>query len=819
VDTLRQDLRQALRSLRGAPRLTLAALGCMALGIGSALFIVTLAHAILLQRLPFPDAQRLVRIWTVQRGTTLRGGLSHLDASDIREQAASFDAVEWTARTRAAVATAEGTERVRGESVTPGYFGLIGIRPVLGRLFTEEEYAPAAAPVIVLGDALWKRKYGGRADILGQSVRLRSSFSNDAERLHTVVGVMPPGFAGTVDEDVSEFWLPIEQYTPYRILENRDSRSAWAIARIANGSSLHGAQRELIGISLRLAEAHPDSYLNLELRTEPIGENWRERLRPGLLMLLGAAMLLLVIACTNIAHLLLARLISRRTELTVRMALGAGRGRILRQLLTESLVLALAGGLMGATLASASVRLFVSRQVIQLPAYVRITPDWRVLIFAIVLVLATCLLFGALPAWLGARADVGRLRDAGRGSGGGRRQRVLGDALVGGEIALTFLLLSAATLMLRSYTNLLRTDPGYRTENLARLAVSLDAAAFPDAQAMFGFVRDAKQQLASQPGVAGVSFMAGVLPPWFDADVHLALDGVPSAALSSVQHHSIDADFLGVMDIALLHGRALHATDDVDAPRVALVSETLARAIAGGDGSGALVRPVQLVRDAARRELTEPIEVVGIVEDVRYHGPLTARTADHDLYVPIEQAPDRVFSIAVQTSTDAALLIPQLQRELGRLAPTSPQHWTSTMENELKLQFGSARLHAWLTVVFGGSALLLAVLGVYGVLAHTVSRRRGELGIRMAVGAQPLDIVRLVLGQASRPLLLGITSGAALAFVSGRFLGALVYDLTPTDPATFALVGVSLLGLGLLASWLPVRRAVRVEPVVVLRGE
>jgi predicted permease len=673
---------------------------------------------------------------------------------------------------------------------------------------------------MILGHALWMRTFGGRPDIVGQTVRARGNAGmGEREQLFTVVGVMPPGFAGTVDPDISEFWLPIEQYTPRSLLDRRRARSTWVLARLRPGGSVASAHAEVAAIGRQLAAEHPDDYRELSLGVEPVGETWRERFRDGLTMVTVAAGLLLLIACVNIAYLLLTRLAQREHELRIRVALGAPRASIVRQLLLESLLLTLTGGLAGTLLAVWGVRAFAAAEVFRLPTYVPLAVDATVVALALGLVVLTAVLSGALPAVFVSRVGSSQqLREIGRGTTLGRRQRLAIDMLVAAEVAFSFLLLTGSMMMVRTYANLVRSDVGYRTENLQRLAVSLDPQEYPSAENQLAFARDAKAALAGQPGVRAVSFMAGVLPPWFDPEVQLGVGGAARPELSAVNRHPVDEDFFGVMDIAIRDGRAFLPTDRADTRRVAVVSHSVARALAGGDGRDALGRTVQILRDPRQPSTAEPFVVVGIAEDVRYHGPRAARAGDHDLYIPMAQAPSSILSIAVETERDARLLLPTIQRILGRLAPTSPIHWVSTMEEELGLQFGDARLYAWLTGVFGGSALLLVTIGIYGVISNAVTRRWSELGVRMAVGARPRDIVTLVLSQASRPLAIGIAIGAVGSLAGATLATSLVYGMASTDPLTFVGVGLMLFGTGLGASVLPARRATRLDPKEVLQA-
>jgi predicted permease len=457
--------------------------------------------------------------------------------------------------------------------------------------------------------------------------------------------------------------------------------------------------------------------------------------------------------------------------------------------------------------------------VFRLPSYVPLTVDASVVALALGLVLVTSVLSGALPAAFVSRVGSSQqLREVGRGSTLGRKQRLAVDGLVAAEVAFSFLLLTGSMLMVRTYANLVRSDLGFRTENLQRLAISLDPQEYATADRQLAFAREAKVALAGQPGVRGVSFMAGILPPWFDPEVQLGVGGAPRPELATVNRHPVDEEFFSVMEIAIRDGRGFLASDRADTRRVAVVSVSIARALAGGDGREALGRSFQIMRDPRQPSTAQDVLVVGIAEDVRYNGPRAERRADLDLYVPMTQAPSPIMSIAVVTDRDPGLSLPSLQRTLGRLAPTSPIHWVSTMEEELGLQFGDARLYAWLTGVFGASALLLVTIGIYGVISNAVTRRWSELGVRMAIGARPADIIALVLGQASGPMAIGLVVGAAVSVAAGSLAASLVYGVTSTDPLTYAGVGAILLATGLVASFLPARRATRLDPKDVLQA-
>jgi putative ABC transport system permease protein len=821
MDTIWRDLRYGLRSLLKTRRLSFAAFACVALGIGSAVFMFTLINAVLLLRPPFPNADRLARVRLLTKEGSGQGDVSYLEFQELRSQAKSFDDIEMVARTRMAVMNGERAERVRGEAVTPGYFDLLGLKPAQGRLFSPDEYLPSGNNVVLIGDALWRRMFASDPAILGKPLRVRGR--QGANQVYTIIGVMPPGFAGMVDYDISEFWMPLEHSPLRAIFPTRDARNIWTLGRLGAGRTVAAAQAEVQQIGRRLAGSYPGVYAGYELRVEPFGESFRAPVRAGLLMLTVAAGLLLVIACTNIVSLMLARLVQREQELTLRFVLGAKRWWVLRQLLIESLLLSLLGGLVGTLLAVWAIQLFVATQSMKLPWYVHLGVDWRVLALAVGLVVVTGALFGALPAWFGAHVNASQqLREAGRSATLGRRQQLYGQALVVLEVSFTFVLVIGAMLMLRTYLNLTKSDVGFRTHNVLRLSITLDSTDFPDRENWVQFAERAKEALRHYPGVRDVAAMAEALPPYDDNDFDMALNGVPNDALKQVGRHSIDPDFLRVMGIPLKWGRNVLPADKNGTPRVALVSQSLARFLAGGDGHAALGKTFQLVRNPQTHELSPNYEVVGIVKDILYKGPrpLAGGAITHyEIYVPLPQSPSPTLSTAVVTEGDPALLSLPLQRELGRLAPNSPLHWISTMEEELRGQYTDSRFYAYLTSGYSVCALLLAVLGIYGVLANSVSRRFRELGIRMANGAQGSDIVRLVVGQGMRILLLGLLFGAVVAILGTKLLASLLYGVGASDPTSFSVVASIFLLLGLAACYLPARRATKVDVMTALRIE
>jgi predicted permease len=784
---------------------------CAALGLGAAIFMSTLVNAVLFAKPPMPDADRLMRVWTSAIASKQQSDVSYPELLDIRSRASSFDMVEGVSRTRLALTTDAGTERLRGESVTPGYFSLIGVEPALGRLFGAAEYTPDSDRPVIISFSLWQRRFGGRSDVLGQPFRTRPTSRQSAGSVRTIVGVMPRGFVGTVDPDVSDFWLPVAHYEPASVLSDRSVRSTWALARLRPGASPAEARSEVAAIAAALATGYPAAYDRVTLTAEPFGETWRERFRLSLYTLLAATGLLLLIACTNIATLLLARLAQRESEMRVRLALGAPRARIVRQLLAESLIIAIVGGIAGLALASVAVRAFASAGVFDLPPYVELGLEPVTVAIGMALVVITGLVFGVLPARVGAGVSIAR--EAGVRVSQGVRQRQYGRALIVAQVAFTCLLLVGSTLLFRTYQALVGGDLGYRTTGLLRMAVTPDPNAFHDTAARLALAENIKRTFDAYPGVERSATMAGVLQPWFDDAVDVEINA--DDRLRDVGRHAVGPDYFEVMGMRLMQGRTFGPADRAAGATSGLASQTLAQRLRDRTGRDAIGQRVMLSAPGTDRH--EALTIIGVVNDVVYNGPLRPRAADHDLYVPLELGAPGPLSIAIHTRVDPATLIEPLSRELGRLAPTSPQHWISTMQDELGLQYRDAQLYASLSGVFGASATLLALLGIYGVLANSIARRHRELGVRMAVGARGSDIARLVLAEGARMLVSGVTLGTALALGASRLVSGLLYGVGPSDPMTYLVVAALLFLMGMTACIVPSIRAAKLDPLKALR--
>jgi putative ABC transport system permease protein len=815
-------LHSALRSLLRSPRLSLAAIACIGLGAAATAAVATLVGATVMRPLPFPDADRLVRIWW-EDGANPRVSLSIPELRDCAALA-SFDVLLGTARVRAVVTFDGGAERVRGEGVTPGYFETLGIRPGVGRLLEDADHRADAPRVMVISQGLWTRHYGGDPHIVGRTLRTDRA-------AYTVVGVASGRFAGTVEDDIVEFWIPLSQYEPASMLQDRSVRQSWAIGRLREGSSAAAAGAEAASLGESLARQYPDAYKNLRLRVEPMGENWRSSFRRSGLLLSGAAALLLLVAAVNVAGLLLARVLTRRRELAVRAALGAGRPRLIRQLLLEAVLLVAAGGALGLLAAPVVLQAFLSLSPVALPPYLHLEPDAAALLASMVALGVTGLLAGTAPALVGSRVEPGEvLKDDARGSVGSRVERRWGGALVAIEIALTLVLLVFGGLLLRSWERQQSAELGYRSDGIARLAVTMSAQDVRDPAAIPAFRESLRAAVAAHPGVEQVGLVWLTLPPWDSERFRVRFDGLdPALAVDGllVGAHLADAGLLPTLGIAIVSGRNLEETDLLHGRNVAVVSRSLAERMGGPDR--AMGRELVLP-DATAGMPTGAFRVVGVAENVAWDGTreqdtrrfLGAATSDpraarDDVYLPLGPFRGRAISIAAYTRGDEGALLEPLRRRIAQLAPTSAVHWTSTMRDELAGEYESSRFYALIVAAFSTSALLLTAVGVFAVLSHGVARRTNEIGLRMALGATPRHIARLVLGGALVPLSAGVAAGLIGAVVFARATAGLLYGIEPLDLLSFFGASAVLLVVALPAGWLPARRAASLEPMKALR--
>jgi putative ABC transport system permease protein len=818
-------LHSAIRSLVRSPRLSLSAVACIGLGAAAVASVSTLVGATLLRPLPFPDAHRLARLWLADDNDP-RVSLSIPELREV-EGLRSFDLVLGTARVRPVAVLEQGAVRLRGEAVTPGYFEALAVRALHGRLLEAADHRAEAPRVAVLSHGSWVNLYGSDPGVVGRAMRTDRS-------TYTIVGVAPASFGGTIENDIIELWVPLAQYEPANLIGNRRTRQSWAIGRLAPGVSLAAAQSEAESLLAALRESHPDVYKKMHVRVEPMGENWRGGLRRSNLLLLGASVLLLAVAATNVTGLLLARVLDRRRELAVRAALGAGRGRILRQLLLEALLIVAAGGALGMLVAPSVLRAFLELSPVDFPAYVRVAPDPLALGLSLLVLCGAGLLAGCAPALVGSRVGPAEaLKDGGRGAVGGRRERRWGSVMVTCEVALTVMLLVAGGLLLRSWERLQGTSLGYRSEGIVRLAVGVSNQDVRQPADLPAFRDRLRETLLAHPGVERVGLVWPTLPPWDALRARIRFPELPPDLAEeglNVGTHLVDDGLLSTLDVPIIAGRGLTPADTTLA--VAVVSRAVAQRMGGLER--ALGSELSLVpHDDLGMDASGTFRVVGVSENVGYDGlgmqdtgryirysdPSDAFGQGLDVYLPLGRAPARPLSIAVRVGGDAAAFVEPLRRRIAEVAPTSAVHWTGTMREELAREYAPSRFYAVLVTAFSVSALLLTAVGLFAVLSHGVIRRTGEIGLRVALGARPRHIRALVLRSGLLPLAWGALGGLGGAAALAGLLRGVLHGTAPLDAGAFlGATGVMLL-VAVPASLLPARRAGALDPMRALREE
>ena len=802
---LRQDIGHAGRTLRRAPGFAVVALVTMALGIGANTAIFSVVNGLLLRDLPYADADRLVRVWG-----------AHLDTKRDRSQLSAADFIDLRARQRTfatlgAFATAGGTYlgtgdpiRLAGARVDANVFTALNVRPLLGRPFVAGEDSAGVNPTILLSHGLWQRVFGGDSAIVGKSI-------NISGRMRTVIGVLPATFFFPTMAQ-AEFFVPLD-LTPMLQDVNRARKfhNLGLVGRLRPGVTVEQARADLTAIMRQLEREYPQSNENKSTSTVAMREAVVGDTRPALLVLLGASLLVLLIACANVAGMLLSRAVSRRQELAVRAALGAGRARLVRQLLTESLVLAFVGGAIGLALATLGTRALLAAAADQLPAASQVAVDGTVLATMLVVTVACGAIFGLIPALGASRGMHDALKDATRGSGGGRGRHRLRTALVTGQLALAVVLLVGAGLLVKSLTRLQRTDLGYSLDSALTFELSLVGERYATSEGQDQFYDALYSRIGALPGVVAVGG-SGNIPLRGGSMASLAIDGrpQPQGKLPEVGYQPVSDGLFRAMGIPLKQGRAFGPTDRDSAPRVVIVSEGLAKAFwPNATPIGARIR--------LGPDPSSPLhEVVGVVGDVRMG---VADDARPTVYVSARQDHWGGAAIVVRTTADPMALLPAVRREVRAIDPTLPVTAAASMRQVQADRLTDRRLPMQLMTAFALLALTLAAVGVYGVMAYSVASRTREIGVRVALGAQPRNVFGMVVRQGLGPAAVGLTAGLAGSLALGGMLRNLLYGVEPTDPATFAMVTVVLLAVAITACLVPARRALRVDPLDALRSE
>jgi putative ABC transport system permease protein len=801
IGDLWQDVRYSVRMLMKNPGFTAVAMLTLALGIGANTAIFSVVNSVLLRPLPFREPGRLVMVW---HNNTKEGKLddpvAHPTFLDLRAQSKRLeDAAGLTPLWRFAVPTPEGPEQVDGHWVSASYFQLLGVQPLKGRAFTADEDRPGGAPAVMVSYRLWQGHFGGDPNILSRTVPLNDSAA-------PIVGVLPPGFRFLDDVDL---WAPLGQ-NPF-LPRGRIVRLVRVVGRLAPGVSLQQAQAEMESIARRLEREYPDTNTGLGARVVALDEQIVGDIRPALLVLLAGVGFVLLIACVNVAGLLVARAAAREKEIAVRLSLGASRARLVRQFLTESVLLALLGGAGGLLCALWALRLLRRLSPADLPRIEEISMDGTVLVFTLLVSVLTGLVFGLLPAWWLSRSNLQEsLKEGGRTTATGGTSRVR-NVLAVAEVALALVLLAGAGLMVRSFAQLMQVNPGFRPDHVLTMQLGLPPSYSSQPAQRVAFYREMFARLEALPGVRAAGGVTR-LPLGPGVTAKLEIEGRPVSAgeQPEIEFRRASTHYFQAMGIPLRAGRLFTERDTADALPVVVITEGAARRFwPGVDPIGKRVR--FLGPQAAW------FTIVGVIADVKHFG-LDA-DARPELYTHFDQNPPVGPVLAIRTSGDPTSLAAAARRELRRLEKELLISNVKPMTDVVSESVAERRFHTLLLGGFAAVALALAAIGIYGVLSYAVAQRTHEIGIRMALGAQRGDVFRLVVGQGMLLAVLGVGIGVVGALGVTRFLKSLLFGVTPMDPLTFAGAAVFLAGVALAACYVPARRAMRIDPMVALRYE
>lgn len=796
------DLKFAFRQLLKNPGFTAVAVLTLALGIGANTAVFSVIHAVLLRPLPFAEAERLVWLggWV---GSDKEQGVTPADFLDYREQSQSFALLAASVSETVAVnITGDGEpERLQGALVTANYLDVFGVRAALGRTFLTEEDQEGQDGVVVLSHGLWLRRFGADPSIIDKSITLDG-------RNYSVIGVMPSQFQYPPGAELwRPFGFPASAQSPFR---SRQFHFLRPVARLKPGVTMAQAQAEVETIARRLEALYPETNAKQSLFLMPLQERLVGNVRLTLFILLGAVACVLLIACTNVANLLLARAAARRREIAVRSALGASQSRVVRQLLTESTMLALLGGAGGALLATWGVRLFAALSP-SLPRADEIGISYSVLAFTLVVSLLTGVLFGLVPAWQSARVNLtNALRESGRGAdGGAQRHRAL-NLLVVAEVTLAMVLLTGSGLLVNSFARLQRVSPGFDTRYLLTARIDLpNPYAQPEQKAIF--FDQLRQRVAALPGVEAVGLVTELPLAGQSADLPFRIEGRPETEVGrgpNADIRNVNHDYFRAMRIPLLKGRWFSEADVRRNAKVIVISETLAqRFFANEDPIG------QRLRVTAPGN--EPCEIIGIVGDVRHRG--LGIELRQTIYFPSLNL--GYANLVVRTATHPKDFAAPVRKAVMDIDPKQPVANIRTMEEWMEKSVAQPRYRTLLMSGFSLVALLLSVVGIYGVVSYAVTRQTREIGLRIALGARRGNVLSLVLGRGIRLVLFGVAAGIAGALGVTRFMKNLLYNVSTTDLTTFAAAAVVLVAIALLACLIPARRAARVDPMVALRAE
>jgi putative ABC transport system permease protein len=809
---LLQDLRYATRVLARNPGFAAVALLTVGLGIGANTTIFSLVDAVLLRPLPYPNPDQLVGLgqWRNQKGQGyIQTGVSAPNIADIAKSGV-FQYVAYFRFAGFNLTEGDRPESINGIQGSSELLPMFGIAPLMGRFFRPEEAEDGHDRVAVIGYHLWQMRYGSDPAILGKSIEL------DRKR-YAVIGVMPASFRFTWDQEMDVF-VPLVLTPEERSEAGRaSSRDLQTQARLRAGLTVPQAQAAMDTLAADLARKYPAADAGWGFKVEPLHAAYYRNMRTPILIMMGAVLFVLLIACGNVANLLLARATGRKREVAVRIAIGATRGRLLAQLLTESLLLATCGGVLGLLLAYVGDRLLTASMTayhLTLPNAKIVDIDWRVALFSLAVTVATGAIFGLAPAWATAKAALSSaMKEGGANTTaeGGRRR--LRNGLVVCEIALALVLLTGAGLLVRTFVELGRVDLGIDPNGVVTMGLRLPAYKYPEAARQAAFYRDLMAKIGAIPGVKAAGAQGG------GGNVFFQPEGQPAAQPgheATASFNIVTPRFLDAMGTRLVAGRAFSDRDDADAPPVAIVSQTVAERYWPHESPLGRHLTVLARVYSGQSSSPRPLEIVGVAKDVRNEDLWQPEPA---IYVPFAQKPSAGVFLAVRAAVPPLSLVPAIREAVRSLDKEQPVNRVRTMDEMVAQTYGSIRFPMTLLWIFSGLALVLSAVGLFGVMSYTMSRRTREIGIRIALGANRGDVLRLVLREALLMVAIGIGIGLTGALALSRVMAGYVYGITATDPLTFFAASALLTAVALLASYLPALRASRVSPIVALRFE
>ena len=814
MDTLIQDIRYGIRMLLKSPSISIVATIALALGIGANTAIFSVVNAVLLKPLPFPNSESLMAVFEsdTTRGQ-LRGSYSFPNYFDLRDQNQSFENLACYHSSDFILTDSGDPARVQGSVVTANLFPLLGATPILGRSFVADEDKPTGnGRVVILSQDFFERRFNSNPALLNQAITLDGT-------KYTVVGVMPRSFQFPIQNDPVELWttVAVDAAGESPVTAQRGAHFLNLVGRLKQGVTQEQAQADANTIAARLEQQYPDTNTHKGIALESALRAIVGDIRPALLILLAAVACVLLIACANVANLLLARATSRHKEMAIRSALGANRIRVVRQLLTESVLLSLLGGAVGLLLAVWWSDLLVALGKEDIPRAVQVGLDWRVLTFTAGVSLLTGLVFGMVPAFQASRTELTEsLKEGGRSGSGGARRNWMRSALVVSELAVAVILLVGAGLLIQSLWRLQKVDSGLQPDHVLTFTVSISDVKYPSEQ-QSQFFQQLRTKLESLPGVEGAS---GVLPLPLSGDrfsISFEIDGRPVAKKDqpSADFFVADAGYFKAMGIPIVKGRDFNQFDQHKSAQVVIVTEAFARQFfPGEDAVGKRIKPGMSTFDGEKSQMRE---IIGVVGDIRNRSLSVESKPAY--YVPETQVPFNQLSMVVRTTGDPHVLINAVGKEVLALDKDVPVYSVKTMNEYLASSVAAPRFNTTLLSIFAGVALVLTIVGLYGVMSYSVAQRTNEIGIRLALGAQRRDVIALVVKQGLLLVLFGLLIGLPSAFALMRLISGLLFGVTNKDPMTFVSAAVVLSLVGLLACYIPALRATRVDPMEALRCE